>query len=216
MYDKGFHSCAVIVAHPDDETLWAGGTILMDSRVDWTVITLCRASDPERAPRFYRAIEALGARGAMGNLDDGPEQKPLPAEDVQQTVLTLLTERRFDLILTHGRRGEYTRHRRHEETARAVAGLISDGRLAAAHAWAFAYEDGRGRYLPQPIRKPNMLVALPEAVWQRKYHIMTVVYGFAPDSFEARTTPRKEAFRQLQTEKRISKQRQHHESTRAL
>ena len=32
--------CVVIVAHPDDETLWAGGTILMNPDNDWTKTTL--------------------------------------------------------------------------------------------------------------------------------------------------------------------------------
>ena len=30
----------VIVAHPDDETLWAGGTLLMHPDCRWTVVTL--------------------------------------------------------------------------------------------------------------------------------------------------------------------------------
>jgi len=197
LYDKGFHRCAVIVAHPDDETLWAGGTILMNPRVEWTVITLCRADDADRAPRFYRALELLKARGAMGSLDDGPEQKPLESAQVRQTILSLLPEHRFDLVVTHSRRGEYTRHRRHEEVARAVAGLRGDGRLSAAQAWAFAYENGGGSYLPKPVQKTDILVELPENVWRRKYDIMTAAYGFAPDSFEARTTPRHEAFRRL-------------------
>ena len=48
-------SVLIIVAHPDDETLWAGGTIL--SHPEWSVfvISLCRASDTDRAPKFNRA-----------------------------------------------------------------------------------------------------------------------------------------------------------------
>jgi len=30
-----FNSCAVIVAHPDDETLWVGCTILMYPEANW-------------------------------------------------------------------------------------------------------------------------------------------------------------------------------------
>ena len=36
---------AVIVAHPCDETLWAGGTILSQPAWNWFIATLCRASD---------------------------------------------------------------------------------------------------------------------------------------------------------------------------
>ncbi len=43
---------AIIVAHPDDETLWAGGTILSHPAWECFIICLCRGSDADRAPRF--------------------------------------------------------------------------------------------------------------------------------------------------------------------
>ena len=40
-------SVAVIVAHPDDETLWAGGTILNHPSWHWFVACLCRGNDQD-------------------------------------------------------------------------------------------------------------------------------------------------------------------------
>ena len=50
---------AVVVAHPDDETLWAGGLLL--GHPEWSpfIVTLCRGQDPDRAPKFQRALECL-------------------------------------------------------------------------------------------------------------------------------------------------------------
>ena len=189
-----FKKCAVIVAHPDDETLWSGGTILMNPESEWTVVTLCRKSDPDRAPRFFRAIEKLNATGAMGDLDDGPDQRPLSRRQVQHEILQNLPSNRYDLIITHGLNGEYTRHLRHEETAQAVMALWKTDRLSAAQIWRFAYEDNGRKYLPRAVEDADMHIRLPEEIWQRKYDIITDVYGFSPDSFEAGTTPRKEAF----------------------
>jgi LmbE family N-acetylglucosaminyl deacetylase len=190
----GFRSCAVIVAHPDDETLWAGGTILMHPQSKWTIVTLCRKSDPDRAPRFTQAIKALNATGRMGDLDDSPEQAPLDEVLVQNTICDLLGSQQFDLIITHHFKGEYTRHHRHEETAKAVNTLRQCGRLDAKNLWMFAYEDGQGKYLPRPIENADLQIDLPQEVWHRKYELMTKIYGFGPDTFEAKTTPRREAF----------------------
>jgi len=184
----------VIVAHPDDETLWAGGTLLMHADCHWTVVTLTRRSDPERAPKFATAIAHYGAAGIMGDLDDGPQQKPLRTVEVEDTILDLLPSHHYDWVLTHSLWGEYTRHKRHEEVAQAVVALRESGRLSVGEIWMFAYQDEEGRHLPRPVENADLYTRLPPEIWERKYRIVTDVYGFGPDSFEARTTPRDEAF----------------------
>jgi LmbE family N-acetylglucosaminyl deacetylase len=195
MWEQG--DCAVIVAHPDDETLWAGGTILLHPEAKWTVLTICRKSDEERAQKFECAVEQLNATGLMGDLDDGPEQVPLDEHEVQETILSLIPSDQFDLIITHGLWGEYTRHLRHEETSRAVLSLFRLRKLTARRLWVFAYEDGGGRYLPQAVRDAEILARLSDEVWQKKYDIITKVYGFGPESFEAKAAGRIEAFNTL-------------------
>ena len=64
-------NAAIVAAHPDDEVLWAGGTVLMHPSWNWYILTLCRGSDPDRAPRFHRVLEIFHAAGSMGDLDDG-------------------------------------------------------------------------------------------------------------------------------------------------
>lgn len=192
--DESIKEAAVIVAHPDDETLWAGGTILMHPKIEWTVIALCRAGDADRMPKFINAINYFHAKGTMGNLDDGPEQKTLKLSQVKNTVLSLLPSSRFDLILTHSPYGEYTRHRRHEETGLAVLSLYKNNRLRTKNLWLFAYEDGQRSYFPRPIQAANKKIVLPVTIWKEKYRIITDVYGFPFDSFEAKTTPKEEAF----------------------
>jgi LmbE family N-acetylglucosaminyl deacetylase len=186
---------AVIVAHPDDETLWAGGTILRHPSWNWHIISLCRANDPDRAPKFQKVLAFLGAEGAMGDLDDGPDQDPLPEKTVQDWILKLLPDMRFNLVLTHDPSGEYTRHLRHEETSRAVISLWQNNRIFTNELWTFAYEDGEKKYLPKPIKNSYFYYDLPERIWKKKYHIITKIYGFNQDSFEAQTTPRAESFR---------------------
>ena len=172
--------------------------MLMNPQARWKVVTLCRRTDPDRSPRFLRALLALNAAGQMGDLDDGPEQSPLSGDQVQNTILELLGADEFDLIITHGPGGEYTRHLRHEETGKAVLALWQTGRLTAKQLWQFAYQDGGGKHLPVAAHDADLMIQLPEKIWRKKYDIITGVYGFTTESFEAKTTPRTEAFWCLQ------------------
>jgi len=200
-----FENAVVIVAHPDDETLWAGGTILMHPETQWTILTLCRMSDPDRSPKFNKAMRALGAKGIMGDLDDGPKQIPLDCHEVKYAITELLPSNSFDLIITHGCRGEYTRHRRHEEVGKAVMALWKNEKLFAKEIWRFAYEDGDGRYFPKAVKNADLQIKLPNEIWQKKYDIITKIYGFESDSLEAKTSPRKEAFWCLKSVDKLQK-----------
>jgi LmbE family N-acetylglucosaminyl deacetylase len=188
---------AIIVAHPDDETLWAGGTILNHPNWRFFIVCLCRANDAERAPRFYKALQVLKAEGVIGNLDDGPEQKPLSESEVEQTILQLLPLKHYDLIITHSPKGEYTRHLRHEEIGRAVINLWHAGKISANELWIFAYEDGQQDQFPHPVKEASVFRTLPNPVWRTKYNIITKIYDFKEDSWEAETTPKAEAFWQF-------------------
>jgi LmbE family N-acetylglucosaminyl deacetylase len=195
--DPKIKTVIIIVAHPDDETLWAGGTILNNPSWRCFIICLCRKNDPDRAPKFQKALKILGAAGIMGGLDDGSEQKPLAETEVEDSILQLLPPGYFDLVITHSIYGEYTRHRRHEEIGKAVVNLWNSGKLAATELWAFAYEDHHRAYYPIIIEDAPIYYVLPNHIWESKYNIITSVYGFEKDSWEAQTTPKEEAFWQF-------------------
>lgn len=185
---------AIIVAHPDDETLWAGGTIM--SHPEWRcfVACICRAGDTDRAPRFAAALKALGAAGSMADMDDGPEQTPLPIPAVEEQVLQLLPHTQFDLIITHNIAGEYTRHRRHEEVSEAVFRLWKADLLSSPELWLFAYDDGGHTHFPVADPTAGIYLSLPAPVFQHKKELITGIYGFSQDSWEAQITPPAEAF----------------------
>ena len=197
MSKKKSKAVAVIVAHPDDETLWAGGTILSHPSWHWFIVCLCRGSDKDRAPRFLRTMQVLGSEGIMGDLDDGPEQQPLDEIELKGAILQLLPSTHFDLIISHNPDGEYTRHVRHEETGKAVIKLWHAGKISASELWTFAYEDGNKKYYPRPIENAALYRVLTKRIWLKKYSIITETYGFEKTSFEAETTPHAESFWQF-------------------
>jgi LmbE family N-acetylglucosaminyl deacetylase len=194
MADVKSKSVAVIVAHPDDETLWAGGTILSHPMWNCFIVSLCRGNDTDRAPRFYEALKILKSEGIMGDLDDGPDQVPLDKEEVEQAIFNLLPPKHFDLIITHNPLGEYTRHIRHEEIGEAVINLWSSEKISASEIRLFAYDDGHREYYPNAMENAAICRPLTKRIWHRKYSIITEIYGFGKESWEAKTTPVSEAF----------------------
>jgi LmbE family N-acetylglucosaminyl deacetylase len=193
--DWPYQSALVIVAHPDDEILWAGGTILSHPETRWQVTALCRRNDLDRAPRFQNILKKIGASGELGDLDDGPEQTPLRLSSVQSAVMALAGDARPDLIITHSVAGEYMRHRRHEEIGAAVLALWDADQLPSRELWTFAYRDAHA------IAEADMIYNLPPEIRDRKHRLMTDVYGFTPDSFEAKAASYTEAFWRLRPNK---------------
>jgi hypothetical protein len=161
---------------------------------DWRIVTLCRASDPDRAPKFRKVLQQLGAEGEMADLDDGPDQMVLPIELVKTTAVELLAGRSYELVVTHGLRGEYTRHRRHELCGQSVVELWQSGGIDTERLWLFAYEDGERNYLPRVCADADRRDMLTESVWLEKRRLITDVYGYKADSWEAKTSPREEGF----------------------
>lgn len=197
MPQKGYNkirTVAVIAAHPDDETLWTGGTIFINRKWKWFVVCLCRANDPDRATKFYKALKIFKAEGIMGDLDDSPVLKPLSNKTVEHTILELLPQKHYDLIVTHNPNGEYTRHIRHEEAGKAVIMLWHAGKISTDELWIFAYEDGNRQYCPQPEKKAHLFQTLSKRIWLRKYRLITETYGYGKNSWEAEITTRAESF----------------------
>ncbi|WP_069659761.1 PIG-L deacetylase family protein [Arcticibacter eurypsychrophilus] len=192
-----YKQIAIIVAHPDDETLWAGGTILNHPEWRCFIVSLCRKSDPDRAPKFSRVLKELNAEGIMGDLNDGPEQFPLNVNDVEHTLMSLLPAMNYDLIISHHPKGEYTSHIRHAEVSRAVINLWNAGKIKAPELWVFAFEDGNRLYFPTPIKNADLYFPLAADIWRHKYDIMTKIYGYGKDTWESQSTPKDEAFWQF-------------------
>jgi len=176
----------IVVAHPDDETIWSGGLILRHPDWDWAVLSLCRADDPDRSPKFERMCKSQRVTGFISDLDDGDPLTPIsPRREIGHRIMETVGDSPWDLCVTHGRNGEYG-HLRHKEVHAEVLSLIADGILECAELWTFAYDCDSATRACRPGPNADLLVELTEEQLAEKKRIVQEVYGYDEDSFEVR------------------------------
>jgi LmbE family N-acetylglucosaminyl deacetylase len=112
----------MVTAHPDDETLWAGGLLARFRHLPWTVLCCSIPRlDPLRAWRFFDACAVLGVQGRLFPVTEKP-----PGEDL--AGLEHIDLAGFDCIVTHGKNAEYG-HRQHAQVHRFIVNNHKDKRI---------------------------------------------------------------------------------------
>jgi hypothetical protein len=131
----------------------------------------------------------------MSDLDDSSPVLETLSPDLAEikSRIRRLPSPEYDLILTHGSLGEYTRHERHEQVHRAVCEMADAGELQGRVA-CFAYVDCAGGCRPRPGDDAEVLVELTSAEYERKQRIIREIYGFEDGSFERSSAGPMEGF----------------------
>ncbi len=175
----------IIVAHPDDETIWMGGFILRHKNYDWTIISLCRKHDKDRSVKFKNVCSFYNAKSFMDNLND-TNKKQVKIERIINKIKKYLTQTNYDYIFTHNSNGEYG-HIRHKEVHQAVTKMMNQKILKAKKLVFFSYYNS----------KFNKKMKLTEEETKIKKKIITDMYGFKKGSFEEENSKGIETFMEV-------------------
>jgi len=188
----------VIVAHPDDETIWMGGTIMRYPQADWTIFSLCRGDDPDRAPKFKRVCAHYKARPVITDLED---EGQMSVEETVPVIKQLLTDNLanmdYDYIFTHGPNGEYS-HPRHLGVNLAVTEMVQNGELRAGHFLYLHFKKvNQDEEFSELTAKqdPDFVEELNEKEFKAKQGVMTDIYGFEPGGIDVGYCTNPEAFK---------------------
>ena len=156
----------VVVAHPDDETIFFGGLLLKAKRSKSKWIVVCATSDGNESRRrdFDKACRILGVDEALWwGYPDKYEQR-LPVNDLVEKLQKMVIP---DEVYTHGIVGEYG-HPHHQDVSFAV------------HS---AFRKHQKLYSVAYNAFPEIEIKLSPKEFEVKAKILTKVYGSETQRF---------------------------------
>jgi LmbE family N-acetylglucosaminyl deacetylase len=140
MYDK-----LMIVAHPDDESLWGGAQLIMSN--GWKVVCCTNGNNPVRRAEFEAVMEQTKSDFEMWNYGDS-QFVPLNEVPLKADLERVFFSQQWSKIVTHNAVGEYG-HLHHVQIHNLVKQITPEF-------WSFAFG---GSYLSDEI-------------WQKKLHLI--------------------------------------------
>lgn len=187
----------VIVAHPDDETIWMGGTLIRNkNKWNTTIISLCRSNDKDRAPKFKRVCDILKIKCFISDLED-EKLNPVSEKEIIKRIKPLV-DKDYDYIFTHGENGEYG-HIRHIETNKAVRQMLKDKSLKTKKIFFFSYIKKKAKntdtlFDSYANKNATKFINLNNLEFLTKKYLIKNIYGFKNNGFEERSCRSVESF----------------------
>ena len=199
LFDLSKSKALLVVAHPDDETIFAGGLILLSRETQWTVVCCTDEGNPTRQNEFLCACEFMAEHS--GNSIEPVFLNLLQKNEENfdhHALIEALSPyaKGYDIVVTHNSQGEYG-HEHHRLVHSCVIEAIDTSNI-----WFFI-SPGSSNVNPDKLRSktPNGnasldlnsdTIRLKAQAFQECHVSQAMIYGYNPVSSELRNTDLKE------------------------
>ena len=114
----------MIVAHPDDETIWGGSHLINGN---YTVLCITNGNNKKRKKEFMKVMEKTHSKGIILSFSDKTKGKrdnwKSCKKDIQSEIKKEIDSKDWDQIVTHNPNGEYG-HIHHKKVSKYVTMIL--------------------------------------------------------------------------------------------
>lgn len=139
----------MVVAHPDDESLFGGAQLITEP--GWKVVCVTNGRNPIRKGEFQQVMFVTNSRFEVWDYHD-ERFTPLDFNVLREDLRRVINERNWSKIVTHNEDGEYG-HLHHKQINELMRELVPSDKL-----WTFCFNG------------PD----LPEDVWKEKVALVDI------------------------------------------
>ena len=114
----------MIVAHPDDETIWGGSHLINGN---YTVLCITNGNNKKRKKEFMNVMKKTHSKGIILSFPDKTKGKrdnwKSCKKDIQRAIQKEIDSKDWDKIVTHNPDGEYG-HNHHKKVSKYVTMIL--------------------------------------------------------------------------------------------
>ena len=114
----------MIVAHPDDETIWGGAHLM---KGNYTVLCITNGNNKKRKAEFNQVMKKAGSKGMILSFPDKTNGKrdnwKSCKKEIKNKIKKVIDSKDWDEIITHNPNGEYG-HIHHKMVSKFVTNLL--------------------------------------------------------------------------------------------